>query len=48
VWAAADPAAVLGEGDLPAVLERLSQVTAARVLVVAEGGGSTRVTPLAD
>jgi hypothetical protein len=47
VWAAADPAAVLGEGDLPVVLETLSRVTAARVLVVAEAGGPARVTPLA-
>ncbi|GAA1968163.1 DUF5671 domain-containing protein [Microbacterium deminutum] len=48
VWSAADAEALLAERDIPALLESLHALSAARVLVVAEPGGGARVTPLAD
>jgi hypothetical protein len=48
VWAPADPAAVLTDADLASLLMMLQQISAARVLVVAEPGRGARVIPLVD
>jgi hypothetical protein len=48
VWTAADPTARIGEDDMPALLESLTTVSAARVVVVARPGGEAQVVPLAD
>ena len=38
----------LGEGEMPALLQSLEELSAPRVLVVADPGGGARVIPLAD
>ncbi|GAA1995237.1 DUF5671 domain-containing protein [Microbacterium pumilum] len=48
VWAAADAEARLDDEGLTGLLESLTDVTAPRVLVIAQPGGGASVVPLAD
>lgn len=48
VWSAKDADARLEEGGMPELLASLDEISAPRVLVVADAGGPARVVPLAD
>ncbi len=48
VWPAANGGAPLGDGDLAALLESLTGLSAPRVLIVAAPGGGVTVVPLAE